>query len=75
MSQRVLSKKYALFLLTVFLFWLKTYFVYLTQFSLGVTDKMQQFLLFINPLSSALLFLGIAIIFKGRLQQWLLIFI
>lgn len=74
-SQRVLSKKYALFLLTVFLFWLKTYFVYLTQFSLGVTDKMQQFLLFINPLSSALLFLGIAIIFKGRLQQWLLIFI
>ncbi|MET1248045.1 LTA synthase family protein [Sporolactobacillus sp. STCC-11] len=71
----MLSKKYTLFLLTVILFWLKTYFVYLTQFNLGVTDKMQHFLLFINPISSALLFLGIAVIFKGRLQQWLLIII
>lgn len=74
-GHRFLNKKYALFLLTVVLFWLKTYFVYLTQFSLGVNDKMQQFLLFVNPLSSALLFLGIAVIFKGRLQQSLLIFI
>ncbi|WP_177184703.1 LTA synthase family protein [Sporolactobacillus nakayamae] len=71
----MLSKKYTLFSLTVILFWLKTYFVYLTQFNLGVTDKMQHFLLFINPISSALLFLGIAVIFKGRLQQWLLIII
>ncbi|MCQ2008804.1 LTA synthase family protein [Sporolactobacillus sp. STSJ-5] len=74
-GQRILTKKYAFFLLTVILFWLKTYFVYLTQFNLGVNDKMQQFLLFLNPVSSALLFFGIAIIFKGRLQQWLLIII
>ncbi|MCO7126229.1 LTA synthase family protein [Sporolactobacillus shoreicorticis] len=71
----MLTKKYAFFLLTVILFWLKTYFVYLTQFNLGVNDKMQQFLLFLNPVSSALLFFGIAVIFKGRLQQWLLIII
>ncbi|MCL1630999.1 LTA synthase family protein [Sporolactobacillus sp. CPB3-1] len=71
----MMATKYTLFFLTVLLFWLKTYLVYITQFSLGVNDKMQQFLLFINPISSSLLFLGIAIIFKGRLQQWLLIII
>ncbi|MCO7174558.1 LTA synthase family protein [Sporolactobacillus kofuensis] len=74
-GHRFVNKKYALFLLTVILFWLKTYVIYLTQFNLGVNDHMQQFLLFMNPLSSSLLFLGIAIIFKGKLQQSLMVLI
>ncbi|RYL95489.1 LTA synthase family protein [Sporolactobacillus sp. THM7-4] len=36
---------------------------------------MQRFLLFFNPLSSALLFLGIAVIFKGTIRQVMLIVI
>lgn len=72
-GHRLLNKKYTLFILTIALFWLKTYIVYLTQFNLGVNDGMQQFLLFFNPLSSALLFFGIAIIFKGRLQQIIMV--
>lgn len=71
----LLNKKLALFIIAVIMFWLKTYFAYVTQFNLGVTNSMQRFLLFINPISSALLFLGIAVIFKGRLQQVLIIVI
>jgi len=62
-----------LFFLIVILFWLKTYAAYLIEFSLGIDNKLQQFLLFINPLSSALLFFGIALFFKGRVQSGVLI--
>ncbi|MFD2617041.1 LTA synthase family protein [Terrilactibacillus laevilacticus] len=71
----LLNKKYSLFLLVTVLFWLKTYFTYVTQFNLGINNNMQKFLLFINPISSALLFFGIAMIFKGRLQFILMIII
>lgn len=62
-----------LFWLAVMLFWLKTYFVYLIEFNLGVEGWFQQFLLFINPISSAILLLGISLFFKGRIQQWMLV--
>jgi len=45
------------------------------EFNLGIDNDMQKFLLFINPLSSALFFLGIALFFKGRKSQWILIVI
>lgn len=64
-----------LYLLAVVLFWLKTYSVYRMEFNLGVNNRMQEFLLFINPISSAVLFLGISLFFKGRKQQWMLLFI
>jgi lipoteichoic acid synthase len=56
-------------------FWLKTYFVYLTKFSLGVNDLMQQIILFFNPLPFALLLLGIALYFRGKKSYWILLFI
>lgn len=62
-----------LYLLVVVLFWLKTYAVYRAEFNLGINNGMQQFLLFINPISSAILFLGIALLFKARKQQWMLL--
>lgn len=45
---------------------MKTYITQLTQFKLGIDNGLQQFLLFLNPLGSALLFLGLALFFKGR---------
>lgn len=63
-----------LFFLVVILFWLKTYVAYRMEFNLGIDNKMQEFLLFINPLSSALLFFGIALLFKGKIQSTVLIF-
>lgn len=63
------------FLSAVVLLWLKTYFIQLTQFTLGIENTMQQFLLFLNPLGSALLFLGFSFLFKGRKRYIYLIII
>src|SRR5690625_7266695 len=45
---------------------MKSYFVYLFEFNLDIQNSMQQFLLFINPISSAFVFLGLALFDKGR---------
>lgn len=62
-----------LYFIAVVLLWLKTYFVYLIEFNLGVSNEMQQFLLLLNPISSAVMLLGISLFFKGRKQQWILL--
>ena len=56
-------------------FWLKTYVIYLTKFNLGVVGPMQNFLLFLNPVPTALLLLGIGLFFKGRKSYWIIIII
>ncbi|MFC7746766.1 LTA synthase family protein [Lentibacillus kimchii] len=72
--KNVKSTKMGFFLLALVLFWLKTYIIYITEFNLGVNGALQHFLLFINPVSSGLLFLGLALFFKGRrFGIWLLI--
>lgn len=67
-----LNKFSSLFILAVFMLWIKTYITQVTQFNLGVEGLLQQFLLFINPLGSALLFLGFSFAFKGRGRYTLL---
>jgi lipoteichoic acid synthase len=52
------------FSIAVVLFWLKTYAAYRIEFTLGIDNTLQEFLLFINPLSSALFFFGLALLFK-----------
>ncbi|MBU8768903.1 LTA synthase family protein [Cytobacillus oceanisediminis] len=65
-SQDLLNKYIGFFFLAVILLWMKTYITQMTQFNLGIESALQHFLLFINPLGSSLLFLGIAFFFKGR---------
>ncbi|WP_342041872.1 LTA synthase family protein [Bacillus sp. OTU2372] len=65
-GQSIFNKYIGFFFLSVFLLWLKTYFVQLTQFQLGIENTLQKFLLFFNPLGSSLIFLGISAFFKGR---------
>lgn len=60
------------FTLTVVLFWLKTYIAYKTEFTLGVKGAVQEFLLILNPFPTAIVLLGIALYFRGRLKYWLL---
>ena len=55
-----------IYVIAVFMLWMKTYITQVAQFELGVEGALQQFLLFINPLGSAMLFLGISFIFKGK---------
>ncbi|MCL6571768.1 MAG: LTA synthase family protein [Bacillus sp. (in: Bacteria)] len=65
-GQSLFNKYIGFFFLAVFFLWMKTYIVQLTQFDLGIENSIQKFLLFINPLGSALFLLGIALFFKGR---------
>jgi len=58
--------KMGFFAIAVLLFWIKTYIVYKVEFNLGVSGAMQEFLLFFNPLSSALIFLGLALFASGK---------
>lgn len=73
-GQSIFNKYIGFFFLAVVLLWLKTYVIQLTQFDLGIDNSLQKFLLFLNPLGSSILFLGLAAIFKGRKKYiWLII--
>jgi lipoteichoic acid synthase len=63
----------AFFTIAVVLFWIKTYVSYQMEFKLGIDDSLQKFLLAINPLSSALLFLGFALLSKNHTKKWMII--
>ncbi len=63
-SFNIHSKSVQFFLIAIVLFWIKTYVTYRMEFNLGIDNSVQKFLLFINPLSSAFLFSGAALLFK-----------
>ncbi|WP_409022167.1 LTA synthase family protein [Dellaglioa sp. P0083] len=73
--QDKLSSRWGFLLLTLVLFWAKTVVAYETKFTLGATGSMQQFLLYINPIPTALLLFGIAIYFKGKKSYWILLIV
>ncbi|WP_205317631.1 LTA synthase family protein [Oceanobacillus zhaokaii] len=72
--KKFISTKMGFFAIALVLFWIKTYIIYLIEFDLGVSNGMQQFLLFLNPLSSGLIFLGLALFAKGKkVGIWIII--
>ena len=60
------SSKMGFFTIAAIFIWLKSYLVYLYEFNLDIQNAMQHFLLLINPISSTLVFLGIALFTRGR---------
>lgn len=64
--KKLFSYKLSFFVLAVILFWAKTYLSYKTEFNLGVKGTTQEILLVFNPFSSAVFFLGLALLAKGR---------
>ena len=64
--KKLFSYKLSFFVLAVILFWAKTYLSYKTEFNLGVKGTTQEILLIFNPFSSAVFFLGLALLAKGR---------
>lgn len=66
---------FTFFFIAVVFLWFKTYFVQLTQFDLGVDNLLQEVLLVLNPLGSALFFLSFALLFKGRGKYYSLVII
>ncbi|MCG7333704.1 LTA synthase family protein [Sporosarcina sp. ACRSM] len=65
-KDHLLNNFLGIYLLAVLTLWIKTYITQRSQFELGVEGPLQQFLLLINPLGSALLFLGLSFLFKGK---------
>lgn len=74
-NKSLLNNFPGIFVLAVLMLWAKTYITQVTQFKLGVEGLLQQFLLLINPLGSAVLFLAVAFLFKGKRRLTALIII
>nr|WP_330217517.1 hypothetical protein [Planococcus halocryophilus] len=70
-----MNKYVPFFVLAVVMLWIKTYVSQKTQFKLDVDSTLQEMLLFINPLGSALLLLSLSFFFKGARKYWSLLFI
>lgn len=71
-----LNMKFTIYTLLVLLFWGKTYLVYRNEFKLGIDNGIQEFLLFLNPLSSAIFFFAFALLFKKtRSRFWAFVII
>src|SRR5690625_1169033 len=64
--KKIQSSKMGFFAVAVMLLWIKSYLVYFFEFNLDIQNSIQHFLLFLNPLSSALIFLSIALFARGR---------
>src|SRR3954454_7994263 len=74
--KKLLDKhRLSFFFIAVFMFWFKTYAAYLIEFNLAINNTLQNILLFVNPLSSALLFIGLALFMKGKAQPIVMIII
>lgn len=64
--KKFISSKMHFFTIAAVFIWLKSYFIYLYEFNLDIQSGLQHFLLLINPISSTLIFLGIALFARGR---------
>ena len=72
--KKLFSKPLFYFFIAVLFMWIKSYMSYKVEFNLDISDSMQKTLLFINPISSTLIFLGLALFAKGkRAIVWTLI--
>lgn len=61
------------FLINLFFIELKTVIEYYINFNLGIKGMMQVLIAVLNPLPTAILFLSIALYFRGYLAYWLMI--
>lgn len=73
LKRGVLTTTMGFFILNVFLVWLKTYWSYNENFSLGVAGPTQQFLLFFNPIPTAIILIGIGLYFRGKVAYWIML--
>lgn len=55
--------------IAIVLLWLKTYAVYKLNFDIDIENKMQEFILFINPLSFLMIALGFGLFLSGKKQK------
>jgi lipoteichoic acid synthase len=73
LAKKLNNSHVTFFAIAVVLFWIKTYVAYQIEFKLGIDNNLQKFLLLINPLSSALFFFGLALLFKKHTKLVMII--
>lgn len=61
------------FLLNILLIEIKTYIEYWVNFNLGVEGPTQNFLLFFNPIPTAIILFSVALYFRGKKAYWIAI--
>ncbi len=58
--------KHSILAIAIIATWLKTYITYKTSFSITIDNALQEFILFLNPLSLLLFVYGISLFFKSE---------
>lgn len=59
-------KAISFLLIATLLMWVKTYVIYKSSFNIKIENFMQEFILFINPLSFLLFIFGIGLFMKEK---------
>lgn len=72
--KRINWPKHSVLLIAIIATWLTTYIGYKTSFSLKIDNVMQEFILFMNPLSFLLFVYGIALFIKSTKKRNIYIF-
>ncbi|WP_221565557.1 LTA synthase family protein [Alkalihalobacillus sp. TS-13] len=74
MLKNTLSK-YQIIIITGVLLWLKSYLVYKISFDLKIENTVQEIILLINPLSSVVFIMAIALFFSGKARNIAILFL
>lgn len=70
-----LKSRLGFFALLVALIWIKSLFIYYTDFSLGIENLLQHFILWLNPIGTSALLLSIALYIKKPLLSYISMFV
>jgi len=67
--KKVVWPKHSVLIVAIVATWLTTYFGYITSFNMKIDNMMQEFILFLNPLSFLLFVYGIALFIKSTKRR------
>ncbi|WP_078553945.1 LTA synthase family protein [Bacillus alkalicellulosilyticus] len=72
---KALFSRSQLMLIAIVMLWFKTYILYKVGFKINTTNTVQEFLLFINPLSSAMILFGFCLFFGYKNRNTMIVVI
>ncbi|WP_203246913.1 LTA synthase family protein [Sporosarcina beigongshangi] len=67
--KNIVWPKHSVLIIAIIATWLTTYFGYLTSFNMKIDNLMQEFILFLNPLSFLLFVYGLALFMKSTKRR------
>ncbi|WP_088102419.1 LTA synthase family protein [Halalkalibacter urbisdiaboli] len=70
---KAVFSRFKFFGLVVFFLWIKTYLLYKVAFKIDTVNILQEIILMINPLSSAVFIIGISLFFSEKRRQVIMI--